>query len=265
MEISVGEIITICGGASTIIAGIVGYVAQRLANKQNERWRLTTESELKRLENELSEKSSFLANLIDVQKSSYNFSQDKRISSIEKVWNNLEKVKQKISPTVEFIYNSITAEEINDLNKEDLSESGRLISRQLRNINYNDFFLESNNFTRVIFSERPFMGENLWLMITLYNKFLERIMYLTQSGQANSTIKHWRHDSAIMEMLKYNFPSEQIVAISKVDVGSYDMICYIFEEKIIDQINDVLSGKVASNNSLEHIKLIKNLITKIST
>ncbi len=262
MEISVNEIIGLCGGASTIVAGVVGYFAQRIANRQNERWRLQTETDLKRLDSKLSEKSSLLNNLIDVQKSNYSFSQEKRISSIEKAWGGLENIKDKIPSSIEFLFDSMGEEEIEALNNPH-TKNKFLIIDSLQSINYNNFYSESKAFTRILFAERPFLGEELWTSLTVYSKFLDRLVYLVQIGIANKSLKHFKHDAGLIEMLKLNFPPHQITAILQSPLNSLNVMCFLNENKIVEQINDVISGEIASSNSFQHIQQLKEMIKRI--
>ncbi|MEN4761625.1 hypothetical protein ABEG63_14905 [Chryseobacterium sp. C39-AII1] len=83
MEIPYGQIIAWAGGLSVVVSGVAAWIGQLYLSNRTESWRSTTEAKLKILENQLSEKSQILNNLIDVQKSNYTVSQEKRIKSIE--------------------------------------------------------------------------------------------------------------------------------------------------------------------------------------
>lgn len=258
MNISVTEIITICGGASAIVSGVVGFAAQRFADKRNEKWREITESNLKRLENELSEKSSIFSNLVDIQKSNYNSSQERRIKAIDRVWEKLEDLKSTISPNIPLLYNILLDQEIEDLNKDKPSDSSVFFKKQLDIIEYELFFEEINKFKKILFAERPFLGEDLWFNIEIYTSFLGRLIYKTQEGIALKKLKHWKWDDPIMNLLKTHITPEQLNTIAKNKTYSYNNITIIFENKIIDSVSNVLSGKIASDNSLNHIKILKN-------
>ncbi|MEN4761626.1 hypothetical protein ABEG63_14910 [Chryseobacterium sp. C39-AII1] len=127
-------------------------------------------------------------------------------------------------------------------------------------MNYFNFFQLSNNFIITLFLERPFLGEDLYLSLTIYNKFLGRAVYLMQVGFDNKSIKHWAQDKALQEMLKRFLPEHQVNAIINSELNRHDVMCFVFENKIIEQINDIISGKIASTSSLAQIKIMKEVI-----
>lgn len=264
MEIPYGEIIGWAGGSAVVISGFIAWIGQLYHSNRIEKWRSKTESKLKILENELSEKSHILNSLIDVQKSNYSAGQEKRIGSIEKIWISLEGLKNSISSIIPFLYNGVTAEEIEELNSDQLTDSSNLLLKQLKEVDFNSFFSTSIDFNRALFSERPFIGEEVYFSLQSYNFFLGRTMYLLQSGIKKRNVKHWTNDHSTIDLLKSIFPEHQINAIVQSEINSYDMISFLYEDKVIEEINDVLSGKIASNKSLENFKIIQSAISDLN-
>lgn len=258
MDISLGEVITICGGISVIVGGVSSWIGQLYQNWKSEKWRLKTDSKLAHLQNEFTEKSSIFSNLVDIQKSNYNSAQERRIKAIDIVWEKLEVLKSTISPNIPLLYNILLDHEINDLNKENPSESSIFFKKQLDNIEYNLFFEEMNKFKKTLFMQRPFLGEDLWFNIEIYTLFLGRLIYKTQEGLALKKLKHWKWDNTLINLLKTHITPEELNVIAYTETHSFNNVTMFFENKIIDSVNNLLSGKIASDNSLDHIKKLKN-------
>ncbi|KQR93291.1 hypothetical protein ASG01_08830 [Chryseobacterium sp. Leaf180] len=262
MELNFDEIIKICGGVSVVTAALFTVFWQLIQNRLNENWRRKTETKIKVLENNLSEKSNLLSNLIDVQKSNYSSSQERRISSVDKSWTLLGQLKVSVSSAIDFIYNSLTTKEIEELNTSE-SDSSLFLVPELGRINYEKFYTDAKEFEQIIFKERPFLGVDLALSFTVYARFLGRINHLTQYGIKKGNLTHWKNDKAIVHILQNFLNTSQVDAIIKQEMHTFDIICHMFEEKIMEQINDVISGKTASNHSFEHIKTIKESLSDI--
>lgn len=257
MEISIESIIAICGGSSVVISGVVGFFAQRLADRRNEKWRGDTEENLKRLENELTEKSTIFNSLIDVQKSNYGFTQQKRIESIDKCWQTLQHFKLSIPAIVVFIFNFLTEKELHSLFDDDKKQKQSNTLKAIVDSDFEEIYKLSKDFQNLLFSQRPFLGEKLYFIMQTYSVFIGRSMYVAEKGYLNDNLI-WRHDSSLMVILTTVLSSSEIDFITKQEMNSYRIASEVLENKIINIITDVFSGKVASDDSLEHIKHFKS-------
>ena len=260
MELSIENVITICGGSSVVISSFVSFIAQRWADKKNIIWKAKTNTELKRLENELSEKTSILNNLINIQKDNYSASHQRILLAIEKVWAGLESVKSKISPTIAFVYDSITEAEIENLNSDNPTKSSIFIINQLKGIDYDSIFKQIQDFKKVLFCERPFLGDNLYVSLNVYTIFLGRIANNTMTGISFKEFKHWHKDEPAINLLSDYFNEKEVEYLKRQTFFSYQLTIEMFESKIIDMIKDIMSGKVASSDSLTHIINFKKIL-----
>ncbi|MDR4892287.1 MULTISPECIES: hypothetical protein [unclassified Chryseobacterium] len=265
MDISIEGVVAICGGSSAVISGVVGFAAQRWADKRNNEWRAKTDTELKKLESELSEKTSILNNLINIQKDNYSASHQRRLEAIEKVWVSLESVKCKISPTIAFVYDGITEAEIEDLNSDNPTKSSIFIINQLKGIDYDSIFIQIQDFKKVIFCERPFLGDDLYVSLNVYTIFLGRIANNTMTGISFKEFKHWHKDEPAINLLTDYFNEKEVQYLKRQTFFSYQLTIEMFESKIIDMIKDIMSGKVASTDSLTHIINFKKILETTNT
>lgn len=270
MEISIQDLITaikwfilVCGGLTVVIPAILVFAVQRWSDWKNEKWRLNTEIQLKNLENKFSEKASLLNNLLDVQKTSNSYSYERKVKSIEIVWNGLQELKNTISSNIIFMYNAVLDNEIEALNDENPSANNKFFKNELKKIDYNQFFNESNSFTKLLAFERPFLDYDLWLSVEIFNKFLGRLIYRTQVAVATNELKNWNKDKPTLALLRNYLTENEYAYVINQKVHSYSIIVDLFETKILKKINEELSGSIASNNSLEHIKKFKNIIDSI--
>lgn len=272
MEISIDNLkdaikwlVLICGGLSVIVPAIIVFALQKWSDWKNERWRFSTETKLKHLENKLSEKSSLLNNLIDAQKSNYNVSQEKRINSIDEIWCELGKLKESVPSIAEIIYNDVTDDEIAYLNGNDMPEYLQPLYRSLKEAeDLQGFFEASVHFNTKLFSVRPFIGEDVYLSLNVYNSFLGRKMVHLKDSIDENFFKHWKYDAVLVKMLKTFFPLQDISESLESELHVDHAICFLFEDKVLQEINDLLTGRIASNNSLEHIKMLQIAVADIN-
>ncbi|WP_394675205.1 hypothetical protein [uncultured Chryseobacterium sp.] len=256
MEISYGEIFGWAGGTVAIISGLANWIGQLVTNRKNESWRGKTETDLKIIENRLSEKSSIINGLIDLQKSNYNFSQERRIKSVEQIWEKLQNVKKEFPSVITTVYNILTRKEIENFNDEVPNKNSIKFLKMFTELELDSLFASLDDFRQKLFCERPFLGDNLFSLVNIYSVFLGRLLVIIQHGFVNNNYV-WQKDQAIVSILKSALTQKELAFVLQQESNSYNIATEMFESKIILQITDVLSGKVASNNSLEHIKHFK--------
>jgi hypothetical protein len=252
MKISVEGIIALCGGGSVIVSGLATWISQLFSNRKIEKWRSETESKLKILEYQLSEKSSILNNLIEVQKSNYSLSQEKRIASMTSVWKAINDFSFKIPKSIIFIQNALTENEIENFLDEDRKSNSKVkdIDKMDQNAFIDSYSVMQNNLA----IERPFLGEDLYFLINIYNAFLTRVVIFTLNGIANEKIKHWHNDKPTINLLSQVLNSDQMNYLMNNYLMSFDYANTEMEKLIISKFNDLLSGKTASQNTIQHIE-----------
>ncbi|CAI8913782.1 hypothetical protein [Chryseobacterium sp. IT-36CA2] len=261
MEMSISEIIAYCGGSSIVISAIVGFLAQKVSDWGNEKWRLGTESKLKTLENKLSEKTSILNNLIDVQKSSYNFSQERRIKAIEDVWNLICEFNFKFPKSIITVYSIYTEQEIERLiNSNKDSVNWDKISSGLSEINNEKFIEFYSELQRKISYNRPFLGEKLYYSFFAFTLFYSRLIFIAEVSLNRKELIYWNKDKTIIKLLKEHFSDDEYGLIFKNQLQSLNYTIGVLENKIIIEINNVLTGNTASKMSMEHLSEITTFI-----
>ncbi|MDR6404583.1 MULTISPECIES: hypothetical protein [Chryseobacterium] len=260
MEISISEIITICGGASIMISSIVGFLTQRFADRQNEKWRLNTESELKRLESELAQKSSLISNIIDVQKSNYNLSQERRILAIEKVWKLMNDFLFRVPNSFIYVNNLRESEYIEYLDKKEFLPDTNIkedIERMDNDEEFVEIFRELRN---GLTYERPFLGEDLYYIFHSYYTFVVRVILHNINSVKKNKLTHWQEDSYSVKLISKIASKEDFDYILKNKKSSYNYTLELIEKQIVQQMNLLLSGKSASEYSIKHLEEIKKIL-----
>jgi hypothetical protein len=267
MEISLEDIksagkwlLLICGGFTIIIPSVIAFVAQKWSDYKNEKWRLSTEIKLKHLENELSEKTSLINNMIEVQKSNYSLSQEKRIAYVEEIWGLITKLNYILPESMMAIFNKPDDYLLRISNLGDSSKVFFKIKEELENLN-NDQFIESyTSIQKRLTSARPFLGEDLHQSFYLLYVFYTRVFSHLLNGIHDKNITHWSRDSRILKVLKDALLDEEYQFITDRKQRNLTYISGILEGKIIEQINKVLSGNIATKTSIEQVKEIRELM-----
>lgn len=262
MEISLQEILALCGGSTIIISSIVGYVTQRFADWKNEKWRSETEIKLRYIENELSDKSLIFNSLIEAQKNNYGFAHERRLKAIEETWNGICQFNSRFPNSISAIYNKYQEENLGTLliNAEKSEEVKHLLD-DINEIDSNDNFITwFDDMQAKLSSNRPFLGEDLYRSLFTLNLFYSRILLHVATNVYNKKLYHWHYDKILLKVLKGYLSEEEFTFLMKNKMTSLSYTIGVLEDRILGQINKVLTGNNATKTSLEHIKEMRDLI-----
>ncbi|MBD3904458.1 hypothetical protein NAL32_07410 [Chryseobacterium sp. Ch-15] len=262
MEITLSEIAALAGGTSVIISGVAYLVGQLVINSRTEKWRSQTESKLKILENQLSEKSNILSNLIDIQRANYSLSQEKRIAAVEDIWKMFNDFLFSLPKS--FLYvNSLRVNEYDGyLERSTFPEDGD-IKNDIKEIETDqkvvDVFRDYRN--KLIYS-RPFLGEDLYTSIHSHYIFVVRIFLNTISQVEKNKLKHWQEDSYLKRLVDSALSEEDILVIATDKKNSFNYVLQQMERQILKNMNLLLSGKKASEDSHKHTEELINILSE---
>lgn len=261
MDVSVKEILGICGGASAVISAIVGYFAQRFADKRNERWRGQTETDLKKLEHQFSEKSTIFNRLIDAQQSSYSLAQEKRILAIEEMWQLISQFSFEFPHSISIIYNVLTEDEIaNFYDSSKYIHEREELSKDLQNMQNSTFFQYYTELQRKLSQNRPFLGEEIHKSILVTNIFYSRVIMYVERCVRNERLVHWHNDKPTMKILKGFLSQEEYnFVLNNKEKSSIGSTIGLLESKILLSINEVIIGRTATKTAIERFNEIKKL------
>lgn len=258
MEIPYGEIIKWAGGSAVICSGIFAWIGQLIISNKIEKWRSATESKLKLLENQLSEKSLILNNLIDIHKSSHTFSQERRLKAIEIVWSAL----------IDFDSN-IPQSAIRILNKIDRSHSGGLSSLQVLSSEINtfrkeiddtnsDFYKTLEELSKKLAYEKPYLGAEIALKIDSYRNFICNNMMFIANNHDRDAYTHWSKNKNVeLFFTMFNFTEASVDYLLNKGEETFDLARGMMFGNIIDEIDKSLTGVSASEKSFENFQMMK--------
>jgi|GEM_PF-2677686 len=258
--ITTNEILLLFGGGTVIAPAIVAFLAQRLADAQNNKWRAKTDEKLEVIKTDLANKNNVLSNLMDVQKSNYSIGQQRRIDAVEKIWLILNEFRMAIPSTYLYILNSINESEISQFT-DHMENLGNEINLE------RDYYIDDTHPFLVLYvevektlrNERPFLGLDVWEKIYLHKNFIINNILFTTKNIDKNIFKHWQNNQEAIDLLKYSLSNESVDYICRNKKDSFDLALGFLEANILESINDILSGKIASHNTLEYIKTLESI------
>ncbi|WP_110955964.1 hypothetical protein [Anaerosinus massiliensis] len=237
MEISITYILDLMLKYGTLIVTIIiGVWARHKFNKQHD-----FNKDVEFLKSQLVQNQAILNSTINSFASERQASQERRIMGVDAIWKEVIDIRQKHS-AVTFFYSILFPDEYNKELKNhpivDLDE----IEIVLRELSKNNLEVH-----------RPFIGEKLWFLFWTYRAFQGRVTYRFIEASKKSNIQDWRDDKGSIEHLSNVLKKDELIYVKKYSpLGSLTIAINLIEYKILEEINLLISGEKAAENSYKN-------------
>ena len=235
------------GGWAAITFFIAEWIGARIAQRLNIKWIKEKEKEIEKLKSDLTRDRDILNSTISAISKQYQISQERRLTSLENLWKNIIKLRDYFGP-LQLFFNILQPQEYQDA-----------LKRDLFNINLQPISFENmSNLLKEIDYEveisRPYLGIKLWSLFFIYRAFIGRIVVVFDKGRKLSNIKTWYDDKHTMELLSLALNKEEIEKISENKFLYLNYAIDSLEQKILNEIDNIISGQTASELSIDQAR-----------
>ena len=110
---------------------------------------------------------------------------------------------------------------------------------------------------------RPFVGELIWSMYFVYRALVLRVAVIVERDFSKGKLAYWYEDSGIQEFLRLLLTEEEIAAINQYDVSRFKQITAFAENRILREINRIISGHQSADSGLEHARKILRTVGEV--
>lgn len=256
------QLIKILGGTGIVITGIIAFVSGLTSQWIVGKWQKSNNHILEELKGAISRNNSVVSNLTTQYGQSFQKLLDKRINSVDKYWEGMLKMKASIPAVIHLAYQILRDEELNvQILNNTKSNFGKLIS----NLDEGKFVMELTAVSGEIVKLRPFLSNELWLLLVAYQGFIGRTVHLIIDGYNRGEITPWRKDDGFRAMVKDVVNQEELKYILGLDFHAYDTMLQLLESKALQEISKLLSTDELTTNSLQQIEKLTSIISQAGT
>jgi hypothetical protein len=234
------DLIKLIGTITLVISSIVSFIAYLIKDFFLDKWKADQQKEIDALKSLSDQNNLIINNLTDSLSKIYLSSNEKRISYLEKAWNGFLEVKSKTPSLVFLVYGILIRDEIINLPNTKNSH----ILDEIKNFKPNEFIFIQSDISTELEKIRPFIGEKLWTIFSVYKAFLGRLTFLLQDGLVKGTVTYWQQDqSFINQILGLVIQPNEIKKLMENDHTSFQNIINFLEYKALNEISEQVSGK----------------------
>ena len=257
MEFNLLEIIALLGGWSVISVAIIKWITDLITNKINVSWDKKVKEDLMFLKDELSQNRLLIENSISNYSSTQQITHNKKLDAVEVLWENVLYIRDTCGSAITF-YKLLEPAEYKSLYE------GDKIKQWFGDISRKDISIMLTK-TDNVEKYRLYFGEPLWMLFFVYRAFIGRITVLLIEGIEKSDIIDWTKDKSTISLLENILSNEEMENLNNILPIAMHNLLAILENKIIHEINKVVSGQKASEETFENAKKISHLMQEYNS
>jgi hypothetical protein len=248
-------IASIFGGTS---GGLVYYLTKvYFTEKIKSSIKSEYDNKLENIRGDINRNHTILNTVLTSQNQTFQVGQGERLTAVKTLWSNYLTIRNSLV-VVNSIDDVLLETEFNTLYTNQWQGNG-LVDKTLKTLSL-DKLTELAEAQEVIEAIRPFLNEQIWVNIIYLKTFSGRLIYLYYKGCHERNIKHWKSDTALLELVKDALTHNEFKFISKTNMASIKVFQNFIEQKILTEIHNIITGQVAADNTYNRALQLTNLI-----
>lgn len=183
---------------------------------------------------------------------------ERKLTAIDKLWESTVALDKSLLPITAFI-TVITAEEYKTIN------SNLFFQDLTRELSKDKIAGIAGGVDGMLEKVRPYVGEYLWTLFTVYQTIMLRILYLLCLGKEDASKLEWFKDTYIRQLMEVALPEKEMSEFDQIRLGHVSWLQNSLHAKMIAEMNKVISGEKLSTESLKESQRINQIISEITS
>jgi hypothetical protein len=179
------------------------------------------------------------------------------MEAIDKLWGVITELDRKCGPITLWFNIALPSEYIQIRSNPKTSSTFQSVTRE-RVMNWINEASALENY-------RPYLGEVLWQQFFLYRSILGRLGLMITQLKEGEEVQDWKEQKIIQEPLKALLDKSEYDEVITARFGSVTLALNFIQSKMLKEIDNILSGRQSSIDSLRNSLEIQKLMAKSNT
>jgi len=171
---------------------------------------------------------------------------DKQMIAVDEIWKHIIQLRNFTSPTV-LLYSAYLPEEYMAVSN--VLKIEPLAGENIGKLTHVEYELH-----------RPYIGEYIWSLYSLYRSFQFRLQYRFDEGKLSNEIKPWYSDKLLMKMVNNFLGEEEAGKLDFTELGTLNEVVGRMEHQIIIEFDKLISGSNFSQKNIQEARKLLDLV-----
>ncbi|SFI76175.1 hypothetical protein SAMN05421638_1027 [Kaistella treverensis] len=250
--------------SKTIIISLItsflgsGLISFFLRTYFTERIKKIYSEKIENLKGQINLTNSIVEKTINSLESANQITQQERVLAIKEYWNNFLILKN-LASDITYFDRILLEDEFKSIFTPNWN-GNQIIPNTLKKIADSEIFNKYSILEKDTEKLRPFLSENLWVNFLYLKTFNGRIVYIYSIGSVDYETKYWKSDKALRKIAEDSLLKNEFETVMNTKIGSASLYQNLIEQKILNEINKILTGHYTSNESLNKALELNKLL-----
>lgn len=244
------EILLNVGSFAAVMTAILLIVWKLTFTKITSNWEQRSQAQNEILKAQLTKSSQLFDSVLGNFNQGHQHAQDKRVEAIEKLWESVLE-KNTFSTNIATLYRVLSNDQMRTFYKNPLTKKDFIKLDELSMIK---FIKQTYKSEIKIDLMRPFISTELWQLYKVHSAFITQSIKLFTEKKSQKISTIWVDDKAIIKALRTVFTEQELKFSINLELGSFNNVVTLIESKILKECQNVLSGKLAVDASIENAR-----------
>jgi hypothetical protein len=189
--------------------------------------------------------------------SSHSAANERRLVAVESLWKAMLNLRRNAPPV------TVWADVMSDDEFARLHTRPDLLDNDLMS-NIEGEITQLMSASANVEEHRPFCGELPWALFFIYRAIHGRLLFLIGEGFKRGVIVPWRRDHGMQQLLSSVLNSEEMSEVMRGQFGRWYSCLQLLEAKFLREVESVISGKHASDASLQEATRIVAAVQSVA-
>jgi hypothetical protein len=239
------------GGWQAVIIAVITFFFIRFAERIKIKWEKEANEKIEKLKGEIQKELTLSASLLSNSLYGHQKFTDKRIISLDLLWKSVLELQKIVNPVYVY-FQILTDEEIENKNFSDMT------IREINTYNSDEKIDEIDKLTEALNESRPYIGEKLFYIYSVYRTTLIRSMRFLSLQNSSEKIMLWHKDKAIRSLVESLYSNDEIEKIIAIRIGTLNALKTKFENDILQEISNAMKGSDSISEGIENYSKLQS-------
>lgn len=246
------------GGWQAVLIAIITYFFYRFAERLKVKWERDAAEKIEKMKGDVQRELNLTTTLLSNAFYGHQKFVERRIEAVELLWKSVLQIPKVADP----IYLCFIILADDEIENKKFSEK---ILRVLDAYDMNDHLKEIADTDERLNEARPFIGEKLFYLFSVYRTTILRSTDLLARHRQSDKIVVWHKDVGIRTILGTLYSEDDIKQIVDRKVSTLHMMRGRMETDILHEMSEIMRGSTSITEGIENYEKLRAELEKLNT
>jgi len=254
-------LIKLLGGITLVLTAVIGFFSKYFLAKFTQSTQHAYDGKLEDIKGAISKNNNYLNSLVQDYLSSSQKILDKKIQAYELLWSCILTIKKNFPGGISLVYQLLPDSEIEEIDAFKKLDTNPKMAPILRSYKMDEEMLKMANNGNNLMTLKPYLSDASFKLFYTYQGLIGRVTHMFIWEYEKGKLYDWKKDNYLFDILKITLTEKELAYIKGIQISSLDSLKDLLEYKILQDFRNSLNIKDSTNDTVEYLKNLENILS----